>query len=613
MVDNKRQTPGGRRPPNNAGGRGRPPRFRRPNGPRPVGKLTGPEDKASIQSIAKTPTDDKVRVIVLGGCEEVGRNCTLIEYKNDIILVDMGLQFPEENMPGIDYIIPNMSYLRGKEKNVRGVIITHGHYDHIGAIPHVIPNIGNPTIYSLPIAAGIIKKRQTDFQTAPLHVQTIKIDDVLQLGVFKVSFFHINHNIPDSAGIVIETPAGTICHTGDWKFDFHPVGAPPADFLRIADVGRKGVLCLMGDSTNSMVPGHQLSESVIGEELERLIEKAPGRVIIGTFASLLSRVKQLMEFGEKHGRKVFLDGYSMKTNVEIAKELGYIKVQAKNILPIDQVNKYPDHQVLVLCTGAQGEKYAALNRIASDEHRFVKLHKDDTVVFSSSVVPGNEASVQRLMDTLYRKRAKVVNYKMMDVHAGGHAMKEDIKLMLSLFRPKYYVPIEGNHFMLRENASVAYSMGWKEENVFVVDNGQIMEFQKEKDGRSTGRLTDQRVPTDYVFVDGLGVGDVSEVVLRDRQMLAEDGMVILITQIDRKTGKLVGAPGIISRGFVYMKEHQELIEATRKRIRDILFDKGPKAEADSDHIKNLLRNEIGTFLFQRTERRPMILPIVIEV
>lgn len=581
--------------------------FRRP-GARPA--ISTPPLTALIK---KAPTDEKVRVMVLGGCEEVGRNCTMIEYKNDIILIDMGLQFPEENMPGVDYIIPNMNALRGKEKNIRGVIITHGHYDHIGAIPHVVPNIGNPTIYSLPIAAGIIKKRQTDFQTKPLKVETIKVENVLQLGVFKVSFFHINHNIPDSVGIIIETPAGVICHTGDWKFDFHPIGAPPADFQKIAGLGTKGVLCLMGDSTNAYIPGHQKSEQTIGEELERIIEKATGRVIIGTFASLLSRVKQMMEFGEKHGRKIFLDGYSMKANVEIAKELGYIKVQAKNILPIDQVNKYPDRQVLVLCTGAQGEKYAALNRMANEEHRFIKLHRDDTVVFSSSVIPGNEASVQRLMDTLYRKRARVINYKMMDVHAGGHGLKEDIKLMLLLFKPKYYVPIEGNHFMLRENAEVAYSLGWKEEDVFVVDNGQVMEFWKEKDGHGLGRLTNQRVPTDYVFVDGLGVGDVSEVVLRDRQMLAEDGMVILIVQVAGKSGQLIGSPGIISRGFVYMKDHQELIEATRKRIRQLLVDKDEKSPADTDHIKNLLRNEIGTFLFQRTERRPMILPIIIEV
>ncbi len=579
----------------------------RPLPPRPFVTGTTPQP-------ITTPTDDKVRVIVLGGCEEVGRNCTLIEYKNDIILIDMGLQFPEENMPGIDYIIPNMNYLKGKEKNVRGVVITHGHYDHIGAIPHVIPRIGNPTIYSLPIAAGIIMKRQQDFETQALNVKTIKVEDTLQLGVFKVSFFHINHNIPDSAGIVVETPAGVLCHTGDWKFDFHPVGEPPADLQKIARIGGNGVMCLMGDSTVASVPGHQISESVIGEELERLIEKAKGRVIMATFASLLSRVKQVMEIGEKHGRKVFLDGYSMKANVEVAKALGFIKVAQKNILPIDDVNKYPDDQVLVLCTGAQGEKYAALNRIANEEHRFVKLHKGDTIVFSSSVVPGNERSVQRLMDTLYRKRAKVINYKMMDVHAGGHAHKEDIKLMLSLFKPKYYVPIEGNHFMLRENADIAYSLGWKEEDVYVVDNGQIMEFSKDKSGQSMGRLTEQKVPNEYVFVDGLGVGDVSEVVLRDRQMLAEDGMVIVVVQIEHKTGKLVGDPAIVSRGFVQMKEHQEMAEATRKKVREVCLASDPNQQtSDPDHLKNNIRNDIGAFLFKKTERRPMILPVIIEV
>lgn len=606
MVEKRPQRPPGRhsrRPP-----RGDNRRFHSPSRP-PVRPKEG-----GVTAPLGAPTDDKLRIMVLGGCEEVGRNCTLIEYKNDIILIDMGLQFPEENMPGIDYIIPNMSYLKGKERNVRGVIITHGHYDHIGAIPHVVPKIGNPTIYSLPIAAGIIKKRQQDFETKQLNVQTVKITDTLQLGVFKVHFFHINHNIPDSAGIVVETPVGTICHTGDWKFDFHPVGAPPADFLKIADVGRKGVLCLMGDSTNSYIPGHQISESLIGDELERIIEKAPGRVIMGTFASLLSRVKQVMEIAEKLDRKIFLDGYSMKTNVEIAKELGFIKVAQKNILPIDQINKFPDEKCVVLCTGAQGEKYAALNRIANDEHRFVKLHKGDTVIFSSSVIPGNEASVQRLMDTLYRKRAKVINYKMMDVHAGGHALKEDIKLMLSLFRPKYYVPIEGNHFMLRENADVAYSLGWKEDNVFVVDNGQVMEFWKDpKTSESLGTLTEKKVTTDYIFVDGLGVGDVSEVVLRDRQMLSEDGIVVVIAQVERKSGKLVGHPSIISRGFVFMKEHQELIDATRKRVQEVVVDKDPTTVADIDHIRNNIRNEVGAFLFKKTERRPMILPVVIEV
>lgn len=555
-----------------------------------------------------SPSGDKLRVMVLGGCEEVGRNCTLLEYKNDIILIDMGLQFPEENMPGVDYIIPNMSYLKGKEKNVRGVIITHGHYDHIGAIPHTIPNIGNPPIYALPISAGIIKRRQEDFHTRPLNVKVTKNTDILRLGAFIVSFFHINHNIPDSVGIVIDTPVGTVCHTGDWKFDFHPAGTDHADFQHIAMIGKKGVLCLMGDSTNANRPGHQVSEKVIEEELRGVIEKAPGRVIIGTFASLLARVKQIIEISESLGKKVAIDGYSMRINIEIAKELGFIKCAASTLIKPEQMDSYPDTKLVLICTGAQGEKKAALNRIANNEHRSIRVRKTDTVVFSSSVIPGNENSVQRLMDSLYRKGCKVINYQMMDVHAGGHAKKEDIKLMLALFKPKYYVPIEGNHFLLRENASVAYSMGWKEENVFVVDNGQVMEFAKDH-----GRLTQEKVPTDYVFVDGLGVGDVSQVVLRDRQVLAEDGMVVVIVQVEKRTGKLVGNPDIISRGFIYMKDHAELIEGTRKEVKKLMVDKDPTSEADTKYIRDQVRDEIGKYLFKKTERRPMILPVVIEV
>ncbi len=556
----------------------------------------------------KGPTGDKLRVMVLGGCEEVGRNCTLLEYKNDIIMIDMGLQFPEEDMPGVDYIIPNMSYLKGKEKNVKGVIITHGHYDHIGAIPHTIPNIGNPPIFALPLSAAIIKRRQEDFHTQKLNIKPTKTSDVLKLGSFTVSFFHINHSIPDSFGIVVDTPAGTVCHTGDWKFDFHPSGTEHADFQHIAEIGKKGVLCLMGDSTNANSPGQQVSEKVIGEELKAIIENAKGRVIIGTFASLLSRVKQIIEASERLGKKVAIDGYSMKTNVEISKQLGYIKCAQSTLITPEQMDSYPENKVVLICTGAQGEKRAALNRIANNEHRSVKIRKTDTVIFSSSVIPGNEATVQRLMDTLYRKEAKVINYRMMDVHAGGHAKQEDIKLMLALFKPQYYVPIAGNHFLLRENAQVAYSMGWDEDHVFVVDNGQIMEFTKKH-----GVLKKDKVPTHYVFVDGLGVGDVSQVVLRDRQMLAEDGMVMVIVQIQKRSGKLVGSPDIISRGFIFMKEHKDLIDATRKEVRKILIDNDPKSVSDPKHIRNQIRDKIGKFLFKKTERRPMILPVIIEV
>jgi ribonuclease J len=444
-------------------------------------------------------------------------------------------------------------------------------------------------------------------------VKTIAITTELQLGVFKVHFFHINHNIPDSAGIVIETPAGVICHTGDWKYDFHPVGAPPADFHKMARLGEAGVTLLMGDSTNADRHGHQKSEKVIGEELYSILEKAKGRVIVGTFASLLSRVKQLMEISEKLGRKIALDGYSMKTNVEIAKELGYIQVNEKSIIPIEEANNLPPEKVTIICTGAQGEKRAALSRIANDEHRFIRVDREDTVIFSSSVIPGNEASVQRLKDTFYRKRARVIHKDLMDVHAGGHAMKEDIKLMLSLFKPKYYMPIEGNHFLLRENAEVAYSMGWKEENVFVADNGQVVTLQKGTDGVSQAALTPEKVPSDYVFVDGLGVGDVSQVVLRDRQALAEDGMLVVIAQYDKKGGVLMQTPDMVSRGFLHMKDNKEFIDMTKKTLEDMLRAHKHGAPLDTDEVKEFIREELGKFLFTKTERRPMILPVIIEV
>ncbi len=613
------QTPAAGKPPVDRRDRG--PRPAQGRGPAPQGgfdkfrgkvfrrdaKPAGNAPAARTAPLAPAPAGDKLRVIVLGGAEEVGRNCTILEYKNDIIIIDLGLEFPNEEMPGVDYIIPNMSYLKGKEKNIRGVIITHGHYDHIGAIPHTVPFIGNPPIFALPVGAAIVKRRQTDFQTRPLNIKVTKITDVIQLGQFKVSFFHINHNIPDSAGIIVETPVGTVCHTGDWKFDFHPTGTEHADFQKIAEIGKKGLLCLMGDSTNSMVPGHQISEKVIGEELERIIEKAKGRIIFGTFASLLSRVKQIIEISEKLGKKVVLDGFSMKTNVEIAKELGFIKVSTSTLITMEQIGNYPQEKIVVVCTGAQGEKNAALNRIASDEHRAIRIDPTDTVVFSSSVIPGNENAVQRLKDIFYRKRAHVIHKDIMDVHAGGHAFKEDIKLMLALFKPKYYVPIEGNHFMLRENASVAYSMGWKEENVFVVDNGQVMEFWKEG-----GRLTKEKVPAEHVFVDGLGVGDVSHVVLRDRKALSEDGMVVVVVKFDAKSAKVVGTPDIISHGFIFAKDQKELIDATAKVVEKAIA--GNHANAiDPNALRDKVRDEVGNFLFARTERRPMVVPVLMEL
>ena len=578
--------------------RGKPPQHNTQNNYRP-----------SFSRFRDNNSENKLRVAVLGGLEEVGRNCTLFEYGNDIIIVDMGLQFPEEDMPGIDYIIPNMSYLKGKEKNIRGVIITHAHLDHIGAIPHLIPALGYPPIYGLPLTNAIIKKRQEDYKNlSPLNIHNIKLDDKLRLGAFELEFIHLNHNIPDTMGIVIRTPESTIVHTGDWKFDYQPVGEAPADLQRIASIGSQGVTALLTDSTNASHPGHQLSESEISTNLVDLIEKAPGRIILGTFSSLLSRIKQIIEISEKLGKVVALDGFSMKSNVEIAKELGYMKFSPKVLIDLKNTKDFPDNKIVIVCTGAQGEKNASLMRIANGEHRFIQLVQGDTVVFSSSVIPGNERTVQRLKDTLFRKGAEVVHYQMMDVHAGGHAKADDVKLMIRLLNPKYFVPIEGNHFLLHYNAKVALSMGFPKENVFIADNGQVMEFQK-----GIGVLTKNKISADYVFVDGLGVSDETNIVLRDRQVLAEDGMIVVIATVDAKTGKLVQNPDIISRGFVFLKENKELIEDLRHRVKKLVIDSDPLSWADTNYIRNKIRDYVGQFLFTKTEKRPMVLPVVIEV
>jgi ribonuclease J len=584
---------------------------RRNSGKKRFGKKTYTDNTmTNSKSFARfRNNDNKLRVIVLGGLEEVGRNCTLLEYNDDIIIIDMGLQFPEEDMPGIDYIIPNMNYLKGKEKNIRGVIITHAHYDHIGGIPHLIPKLGYPPIYGLPLTNAIIKKRQEDYKDVkPLKIHDLKLEDKLRLGSFDLEFFHLNHNIPDTMGIFISTPEGNIIHTGDWKFDYQPVGEKPADLQKIAALGMRGVMALMSDSTNASQPGHQISESEISHNLEGILSNNNGRIIIGTFASLLSRVKQIIETAEKLGKVVALDGFSMKNNVAIAKELGYMKFSPKTLIDIRHIDKYPENKVVVICTGAQGEKNASLMRIANGEHRVIKLNPTDTIVFSSSVIPGNERTVQRLKDTIFRKGADVIHYQMMDVHAGGHAKADDVKLMVRLINPKYFVPIEGNHHLLHYNGKTVREMGFPPENIFIGDNGQVMEFS-----HGNGVLTKEKVVSDYVFVDGLGVSDETNVVLRDRQVLAEDGMIVVIATVDSKTGNLIQNPDIISRGFVFLKENKELIEGLRHRVKKLVIDSDPLSWADTNYIKNKIRDYVGQYLYSKTEKRPMVMPVVIEV
>ncbi|KKR48951.1 MAG: RNA-metabolising metallo-beta-lactamase [Candidatus Magasanikbacteria bacterium GW2011_GWC2_40_17] len=568
--------------------------------------------KKKIASTISTTGDDhpKLKIYALGGLEEVGRNMTVFECGEDIVLIDMGLQFPEEDMPGIDYIIPNISCLQGKEKNIRGIIITHGHYDHIGAIPHLLGRLGNPIIYTAPMTAGVIRKRQEDFRDSP-PPRVILVNDNTKVPLgrhFIFEPFHCNHNIFDAFGVALTTPYGVVLDTGDFKFDYSPVNEEPADLNRIAMFGTRNVLALLSDSTNAESPGYQISEKVVGDELEKIVAHAPGRVIMGTFSSLLTRAQQILSIAEKYDRKVLIEGRSMKNNVQLAHELGYLKFKTGTIIEDTEFRKYPDNKLIVVCTGAQGEKNAVLMRIANNEHRFIQLKVNDTVVFSSSVIPGNERTVQSLKDVIVRHGAKVIHYQMMDVHAGGHAKQEDLKLMMRLTRPRYFIPVHGNRFLLQAHADLAAGVGIPKERIFVADNGQIMEFSAHG-----GTLTDQYVPTDYVMIDGLGDGDTSQIVLRDRRQLSEEGMFVIIATIEKKTGHLVGNPDIISRGFVYLKENKELIEKTRMRAKKLLKDTDPKAPAFEDYIKNKIRNDIGQFLYSQTKKRPMVLPVIIEV
>jgi ribonuclease J len=536
---------------------------------------------------------------------------TVFEYNNDIIIIDCGMMFPDEKMMGIDYIIPNVDYLKKRKKNIRGMLITHGHMDHIGAIPQILPEIGNPTVYATELTRGMIVKKNEEYKDIPpINIKTIRKIDKLKLGIFEIEFFHVNHSIPDSVGMAIKTPVGKIMYTGDFKFDHSPVGDVPADIAKIARLGSDDILALMSDSTDSQSPGYSISESKIKQTIEKIFKESKGRIITATFSSLISRIQEIAEVAEKTGRKLAIDGYSMKNNFEIARKLGYINAHKSTFIDIKDVDRYPDSKVAILCTGAQGEGRAVLMRIINNEHRFVKIHHGDTFVFSSSVIPGNERSVQGMKDTLYKKGANVIHYKMMDIHSGGHARQEDLKMMINLVRPKYLIPIHGTYYMLKIHGELGEEVGLKKENILVGENGRVFEFDK----KQQGRISNEKINTSFVMVDGIGNGDVGNVVLRDRQHLSEDGMFTIVTVVDRTKKRVVGEPQVSSRGFIYVKENFDLVNETKARVKkDVNKIISNEATPNWNYIKKNIQEDVGKFLFQKTQRRPMILPIIIEV
>lgn len=552
-----------------------------------------------------------VRWVALGGLEEIGRNMMFLEYKDEIIIIDVGLQFPEEETPGVDYIIPNVSYLEARRDKIRGIVITHGHYDHIGALPYVLGKLGNPPIYTTQLTKEIILKRQEDFPNMPKPVfVVVKAGETHQLSEhFVLEFFSVEHNIPEGVGMIINTPIGNIVHPGEFKFDYGRDGKP-RNLDVWENIGKKGIHTLFLDSTGAEVPGWSLSERVVEEELEKLFRAAKGRIIVATFASLLGRIAEIIKIAERLGRIIAVSGYSLKTNLDIAINLGFIKTEKGTIVPIEEIHKYRDDKLLILSTGAQGEPRASLMRIANGEHKQIKLKKTDTVILSSSVVPGNEASVQILKDNIARQCPNIFHYKMLDIHSSGHAPIEELKTVMKLVKPRFFIPIHGYYFMRMRNARHAQEvLNLPPENTIVADNGLVVELRK-----NSVKLTEEQVPASYVMVDGLGVGDVEEVVLRDRRSLAQEGMVVIIVTMDRKRGgHLLKNPDIISRGFILLKENQDILEGIRKRIRGIISRMPTHQTIEPDYLKALIRDQIGQFLYNKTKRRPMILPVVIEI
>jgi len=553
---------------------------------------------------------ENLRIIPLGGLEQVGINMTLLEFGDQILIIDMGLMFPEETTPGIDYIIPNVSYLKGKEKNIAGAVITHGHYDHIGAIPYLLDKIGSGfPIYTGALAREIILKRQKEFSSKnQLNIVTVCDKQKESIGPFTVEFVHVNHSIPDSFAVKIETPVGNVFHTGDFKIDPTPIFDKPMDLDRLKQMGDKGIVLLMSDSTRAESEGHSFSEKEIMANLEKLFQKAEGRIIVSTFASLLNRVQQIIVLSEKYGRKVIIDGRSMETNIEIAQGLKYLKMKKETRAEMKHISRYPDNKITIICTGAQGEEKAVLTRVATKQHKYLRFKPTDTVVFSSSIVHGNERSIQRLKDSILRQTRNVYHYEMMDIHAGGHAKPEELKQMINLLRPCFLMPIEGEYSMRVAHAKLAEEAGMKEKDIILPDNGDIISLSVDGFSIKTGE-----VKTNYVMIDGSGVGDIGEVVIRDRERLADDGVFVVIAVLDRKTGKLQSSPDIISRGFIYLRESRELLQETRRKVREIVKRNASKKNIDGSALKKEIRDKVSGYLYSQTKRRPMVIPVIIEV
>lgn len=580
---------------------------RRPSPARPMVNTKGDE-------IIPALAPDSIRIIPLGGVEEIGRNMTAIEYGDDIVVIDIGFQFKDENTPGIDYILPNTRYLEERQSKIRAVLITHGHLDHIGGIPYIMPRIGNPPLYTRLLTSILIQKRQEEFQHVPkLDIKVVEKEETLTLGKLKIKFFAVTHTIPDAMGIIVQTPYGSIVHTGDLKLD-HVDGVPTAEEEAEYDRAFKNekVLLLMADSTNVENPGFSIPEKQVHKNIEEIIKNVQGRLIIATFSSLLERLLRIIDFAEKYGKKVVVEGRSMKSNIEICKHLGLMKAKNETMISNEDMDNYPPDRIVILATGAQGDEFAAMMRMSNKTHAKIRITPRDTIMLSSSVIPGNERAVQKLKDNLSRQGAKIIHYRIADVHSSGHANRDETAWIHRKIHPKFFIPLHGYHYMLRVHGEIAKEAnGLKDEDVIIPDNSSIIEIQNS--GTKIVKLK-EKAASGLVLVDGFSVGDVQDVVIRDRQMLAQDGIFIVFGIINASNGKLKKSPDIISRGFVYLRESQELLHEVRLLIKETI-EKSTRGQnpINVDFVKDNISDAVSKFLLTKTAKRPMVIPVILTI